>query len=45
MCFIYAFDQSDSNLFEKKIWGTASYFFSKNGPEVRATLNHGSVLS
>ena len=27
MCFSYAFDQSDSNLFVKKIWGTASFFF------------------
>ena len=27
MCFIYAFDQSDSQLFVKKIWDTASYFF------------------
>ena len=36
--FIYAFDQSDSNLFVKKIWCSASYFFSKNGPEVQATL-------
>ena len=24
MCFIYAFDRSDSNLSIKKIWGTAS---------------------
>ena len=24
ICFSYAFDQSDSNLFVKKIWGTAS---------------------
>ena len=32
MCFIYAFDQSDtcSQLFVKKIWGTASYFFFEN---------------
>ena len=24
LCFIYAFDQSDSKLFVQKIWGTAS---------------------
>ena len=29
MCFIYAFDQSDSNLLEQKILGTASKFFRK----------------
>ena len=29
MCFIYAFDQSDSNFFEEKILGTASYFFKE----------------
>ena len=34
ICVIYAFDQAERNLFAKKIWGTASFFFSKNGPAV-----------
>ena len=29
MCLIYALDQSDSNIFVKKIWSSASYFFSE----------------
>ena len=37
ICFICAFDQSDSKLSVKKIWGTAS-FFSNLGPAVQATL-------
>ena len=33
--FIYAFDQSDSNLFVKKIiMGYRFIIYSKNGPEV-----------
>ena len=38
ICFIYAFDQPDSDLFVNKIWDTASFFW-KNGPEEQATLN------
>ena len=36
--FIYAFDQYESNLFVKKIWVPLHIFFSKNRPEVQATL-------
>ena len=31
--------QSDGNLFAKKIWGYRLIIFSKNGPEVQATLS------
>ena len=37
MFFLY-FDQSDSNLSVKKIWVYRLINFSKNGPEVQATL-------
>ena len=36
--FIYAFDQSDSNLFVQK-YGVPHQFFLNNGPEVQAILN------
>ena len=39
----YVFDQSDSNLYVQKIWGTLQILF-QNGREVQATLSFKRVL-